>query len=54
MNNRIPDPRMHRNISFIKSGLRIGAGVCLMKGLVVPAGALFILAELLGIAEELV
>jgi hypothetical protein len=49
-----PDPRLHRNISFAKSGLRIIAGVFLCTGQLFVAGAFVILAEVLGIAEELV
>jgi hypothetical protein len=38
----------------VKSTIRIAAGVGLCVGLVVAAGALFVVAELLGIAEEIV
>ena len=49
------DPsRGHFYVSLVKSGLRIGAGLTLIQGLIVPAGALFIVAEVLGIVEELV
>ena len=44
----------HFYVSIVKSGLRIVAGITLIYGLLVPAGALFILAEVLGIVEELV
>ncbi len=44
----------HFYVSLIKSGFRIGAGITLIQGLIVPAGALIILAEILGIVEELV
>lgn len=48
------DPsKWHFRISLVKSGLRIGAGITLIQGLIVPAGVLFIIAEILGIAEEL-
>jgi len=56
-----PDPRLHRNISFAKSGLRIAAGLALagagwleMNPYITYAGGLLIGAEVLGIAEELV
>lgn len=49
-----PDPRLHRNISFVKSGLRIVAGLLLCAGQLFAAGAFIILAEGLGVAEELV
>lgn len=44
----------HFYVSLVKSGFRIGAGITLIYGLLVPAGALFILAEMLGILEEMV
>lgn len=49
-----PDPKKHQYISFVKSGFRILAGVTLCFGEVVTAGVLLIVAEALGIAEELV
>jgi hypothetical protein len=56
-----PDPKLHRNISFVKSGLRIAAGIVLagagwleMNPYIIYAGGLLIGAEVLGIAEELV
>ena len=60
---KIPDPAKHKKISFVKSGLRILAGGSLVGTaffpfhydlLVASSGVLFILAELLGIAEEMV
>ena len=44
----------HFYISLIKSGFRIIAGLSLVFGHFVTAGFLFILAELLGVVEELV
>lgn len=49
-----PDPKLHQEISFIKSALRIIAGIFLMSGSFFIAGGLIICAEILGIAEELV
>lgn len=49
-----PDPKLHLQISLIKSGLRIAAGVVLILGSLGWAGFLLITAEVLGIAEELV
>jgi hypothetical protein len=49
-----PDAVMHKNISFVKSAFRIAAGVALVLGYFQAAGALFIIAEVLGVAEELV
>lgn len=44
----------HKTVSFTKSGLRILAGIFLISGNIIGAGSLFILAELLGILEEIV
>ena len=44
----------HFYVSLVKSVLRIGAGGSLLYGNLLLAGALFIVAELLGILEELV
>ena len=49
-----PDPKLHQTISFAKSAIRIAAGCILMWGPVWGAGLLLIIAELLGIVEELV
>ena len=43
----------HFWISMVKSGVRIAAGVMLCVGDVWKAGALLIVAEVLGVAEEL-
>lgn len=45
---------MHLIISALKSVLRISAGVFMLFLMFKSAGTLFILAEFLGIAEELV
>jgi len=49
-----PHPLKHRTISFIKSGLRIAACYFLAYYDLQIAAGLLVLAELLGIAEELV
>jgi hypothetical protein len=50
-----PDPLLHRDISFAKSALRIAAGIALVwPQNVILAGVFLILAEVLGIVEELV
>ncbi len=49
-----PDPKKHRTISFVKSGIRISACGFLIFGNLSAAGVLLILAEVLGVAEELV
>lgn len=51
---RHPDPVKHKYISFAKSGVRITAGIALGFGMLWYAGALLILAEILGIVEEMV
>ena len=43
----------HFKISVFKSCLRIMAGITLIRGELVISGVLFVLAEILGIAEEL-
>jgi hypothetical protein len=49
-----PDPIKHKYISFAKSGVRIAAGAALCYSMFWYAGALLILAEVLGIVEEMV
>lgn len=49
-----PDPTMHKNISFVKSAFRFGAGFALIFGNLLVAGILIIIAEILGVAEEVV
>jgi len=49
-----PDAKKHKYISFAKSGLRIVACYFLAYYDLQIAAGLFLLAELLGIAEELV
>lgn len=44
----------HFYVSLTKSVIRIGAGACLISGNFVFAGIGFILAEVLGIVEEMV
>ena len=51
---KIPDPTKHKYISFAKSALRIIAGISLIMMGLPEAGWLFILAEVLGIVEEMV
>jgi hypothetical protein len=49
-----PDAKKHQAISFIKSGFRLGACFALAYYEIQLAAILFAIAELLGIAEELV
>jgi hypothetical protein len=51
---KYPDAIKHKYISFVKSGFRILAGITLCFGEFVIAGVLLIVAEVLGVAEELV
>jgi len=54
MTQQLPDARKHQIISFAKSAFRLLAGGFLCANILVSAGVLFIVAELLGILEELV
>ena len=49
-----PDPKLHQRISFVKSALRIVAGGSLVAGNLFFAGIMIVVAEMLGIVEELV
>ena len=50
-----PDPKKHQLISFLKSGIRIGACASIFIGAgVAGLAAGLLLAELIGIYEELV
>lgn len=49
-----PDAKKHLYVSLAKSAIRILAGGCLVTGNFVFAGIGFILAEVLGVVEELV
>ena len=48
------DPsKWHFRISIVKSGMRIAAAFRLVQGDLLGAGVFFIVAEVLGIAEEI-
>jgi hypothetical protein len=51
---QIPDPEKHLKLSIIKSAVRVLAGASIVIGMVVIGGALLIVAEIIGVAEELV
>lgn len=51
--DKIPDPKLHQTISFIKSGIRILGYGALFYSLDIAA-ILLILSEIIGIIEELV
>ena len=46
--------RGHFYVSLVKSGMRVAAGLLLMRGSLIGAGVFLIIAEVLGILEELV
>lgn len=50
-----PDPKLHQIISFAKSAIRIlGCGVAAVTGSVVTLAVMLLIAELVGVVEELV
>lgn len=49
-----PDPQLHFQVSMIKSGIRIFAGLCLIMSFPILCGISLIIAEVLGVIEELV
>jgi hypothetical protein len=49
-----PDPKLHQRISFVKSAIRIIAGCNLAVGNIFFAGTMFVVAEMLGVIEEVV
>ena len=51
---KIPDPKRHQYISFIKSAIRLGACACGFFGLFELGFIGLFLAEIVGIKEELV
>jgi len=52
--NKIPDPKRHQIISFIKSGIRLASCAFGFYGMFELAFIGLFLAELVGIGEELV
>ena len=50
---KLPDPKLHQLISFVKSGVRI-VGYCFIPYNLGIAAIMLILSEVIGIAEELV
>ena len=51
---KIPDPKLHQNISFLKSAVRLGACAFGFFGFIGVAFSGLFVAELIGILEELV
>ena len=50
---KLPDPKLHQLISFVKSGVRI-VGYCFIPYNLGVAAIMLILSEIVGIIEELV
>ena len=50
---KLPDPKLHQLISFVKSGVRI-VGYCFIPYNLGIAAIMLILSEIVGITEELV
>ena len=53
INMKQPDPKLHQQMSFIKSGLRI-AGYIAIPFTIEMAVVLLVISEVVGIIEELV
>ncbi len=51
--DKLPDPKLHQQVSFIKSGIRI-LGYGLLPFNLVASVIFLILSEIIGIYEELV
>ena len=51
--DKLPDPKLHQQISFIKSGIRI-LGYAALWWSIDIAATLLILSEVVGVYEELV
>ena len=51
--DKLPDPKLHQQVSFIKSGIRI-LGYASLWWSIDIAATLLILSEVVGIGEELV
>ena len=50
---KLPDPKKHQQISFLKSGVRI-IGYMFLPINIASAAVLLIISEIIGIVEELV
>ena len=51
---KLPNPRLHQIISFVKSGIRIAACVAAVFGYFEAGFTGLLLAELVGVYEEMV
>ena len=52
--NKFPDPILHKQLSFLKSGFRILACGVGVAGLLISAFLLLGVAEIIGVIEEMV
>jgi hypothetical protein len=48
-----PDPKLHKQISFLKSTIRI-AGYCILPTNILIGAVVLVLSEVIGIIEEMV
>ena len=51
--DKLPDPKKHQQISFLKSGIRI-IGYVFLPISISSAAVLLIISEIIGIVEEMV
>ena len=51
--HKLPDPKEHQRISFIKSGIRIVGYILIPYDLIIATSVL-VFSEIIGIVEELV
>lgn len=51
---KLPDPKLHQKVSFIKSAIRLGACAFGFFGLFELGFIILFLAEIVGVGEELV
>ena len=51
--NKLPDPKLHQQMSFIKSGLRIAGYIAILFSVEI-AVVVLVISEVVGIIEELV
>ena len=52
-NLKHPDPKLHKQISFLKSTIRI-AGYCILPSSILMGAIVLVISEVIGIIEEMV
>ena len=52
-NSKHPDPKLHKQISFFKSTIRI-AGYCILPSSILIGAIVLVISEVIGIIEEMV